>query len=121
MRNGNGKLEQVWSGLGWGLLLILVGILVFADNQGWLRAGEGWLYFAIGLGALFIIGFLVRCLGNPRKIWSSLGGLLAGLCLVYVGVAFLQGFGDWWPVAFILIGIGYLAKAIWHDRTSYAA
>ena len=72
--NGNWKL----SGIGWGLLLILIGVLVFADNQGLAPRRQGWLYFAIGLGALFIIGFLVRCLGNARNIWSSLGGLVAG-------------------------------------------
>jgi hypothetical protein len=115
--NTNGRLERVWSGLGWGLLLVLIGVLVLADNQGWLQGGEGWLYFAIGLGALFIIGFLVRCLGNTRNIWSSFGGLVAGLALVYVGAAFLYGFGNWWPVVFILIGVGYLAKAVWHHKS----
>jgi hypothetical protein len=107
-------------GIGLDLLLILIGILVFADNQGWLLHGEGWLYFAIGLGGLFIIGFLVRCLGNARNIWSSFGGLVAGISLVYVGVAFHYGFGNWWPVVLILIGFGYLVKAIWHSRSSYA-
>jgi hypothetical protein len=120
MQKWNGRLDKLVNGIGWGLFFILIGVMVFADNQGWLHGGEGWLYFAIGLGAIFILGFLVRCLGNPRNIWSYFGGLVAGLSLVYVGSAFLYGFGAWWPVVFILIGIGYLVKAIWRSKPSYA-
>ncbi len=118
MENDNGKLERIWSGIGWGLVLILIGALVFADNQGWLRGETGWLYFAIGLGTIFIVGFLVRWLRNPGNFGGSLGGLVAGLSLVYVGAAFLLGFGNWWSVVFILIGIGYLVKAVWYSRPS---
>lgn len=116
MQRENGKLERTWSGIGWGLVLILIGVLVFADNQDWLRGGVGWLYFVIGLGVIFIIGFLVRCLRNTGNIRSSIGGLVAGMSLVYVGAAFLFGFGNWWPVVFILIGLGYLIKAVWQRR-----
>ena len=116
MQRENAKLERTWSGIGWGLVLILIGVLVFADNQGWLRGGVGWLYFAIGLGVIFIVGFLVRCLRNTRNVGSSIGGLVAGMSLVYVGAAFLFGFGNWWPVVFILIGLGYLIKAVWQRR-----
>jgi hypothetical protein len=118
MKNDNGKLERTWSGIGWGLVLILIGTLVFADNQGWLRNGVGLPYFAIGLGTIFIIGFLVRYLRNARNSGSSLGSLVAGLSLVYVGAAFLFGFGNWWPLVFILIGVGYLVKAVWHGSPS---
>ena len=112
MENDNSKLERIWSGIGWGLALILIGALIFADNQGWLRNGTGWLYFAIGLGTLFIVGFVVRCLRNIGNFKRSLGGLVAGLSLVYVGAAFLLGFGNWWPLALVLIGAGYLVNGI---------
>ncbi len=116
MQRENGKLERTWSGISWGLVLILIGILVFADNQDWLRGGVGWLYFVIGLGVIFIVGFLVRYLRNIGNIRSSIGGLIAGMSLVYVGAAFLFGFGNWWPIVFILIGFGYLIKAVWQHR-----
>ncbi len=116
MKNQNGGLERTISGIGWGLVLILIGVLVFADNKEWLQGGEGWLYFAIGVGAIFIIGFLVRFLANGRNIGSAFGGLVAGVCLVYVGAAFLFGFGDWWPLVFVPIGIGYLVKGLWYHR-----
>ena len=116
MENRNGRLEQVWSGIGWGLLFILIGGLIFVDNKGWLQGGEGWLYFIIGLGGIFILGFLLRYFGNKSNSWSTAGGLVVGLALVYVGTAFLYGFGDWWPLVLIPIGIGSLVKAFWGTK-----
>lgn len=112
MESSNRKLEQVWSGVGWGLFLILVGGLFLADKQKWLHQGSGWSYFAIGLGAILVIGFLVRYFGTSVYRWSGVGGLSAGLALIFVGIAYLYGFGDWWPLALIVIGIGYLVQGI---------
>jgi hypothetical protein len=107
----NSKLERVWSGVGWGLLLILIGVLFMAENLGWMPGQNGWSYFAIGLGGILVIGFFVRYFGIYNNHWSGMGGLVVGLALVYIGIAFLYGFGDWWPLALILIGIGYLVRS----------
>ncbi len=115
MQNGNWKLESIWSGVGWGLFLILIGTLFVGQNTGWLN-GNGWLYFAIGLGSILVIGVLVRYFIGHNRIWSMFGGLAAGLALIYIGMAFLYGFGDWWPLALIIIGLGYLVKALWRNR-----
>jgi hypothetical protein len=117
MENKNWNLEKVWSGIGWGILFILVGLLIFADNQGWMSEGSGWLYFAIGLGGIFIIGFLVRYFANPSRRWGGFGGLVAGIALVYTGIVFLYGFGNWWPLVLIPVGIGFLVKGIWHHNS----
>ena len=117
MENKNWNLEKVWSGIGWGILFILVGLLIFADNKGWMPGGAGWLYFAIGLGGIFIIGFLVRSLGNSGHRWDGFGGLVFGIALVYIGMAFLYGFGDWWPLVLIPVGIGFLVRGIWHHNS----
>jgi hypothetical protein len=117
MKNWNGKLDNLVDGAGWGLFLILVGTLFFADNKGWLN-GHGWLFFAIGLGCIFVIGGLVRYwVGNENR-WRAVGGLVFGLALIYVGCAFLLGFGDWWPLALVPVGLGYLVKAIWRHKTA---
>lgn len=112
MVDSNGKLEQTWSAIGWGLFLILVGGLFLAGNQGWLDQGSGWSYFIIGLGAILILGFFVRYFGILPNRRSGVGGLIAGLALVLIGVAFLYGFGNWWPLVILVIGIGILANGI---------
>jgi hypothetical protein len=116
MKNQNGGLERTISGIGWGLVLILIGVLVFADNKGWLQGGTGWLYFVIGLGGIFIIGFLARYGFSQSNRWNSFGGLVVGMCLVYIGAAFLYGFGDWWPLVLIPVGVGILVKALWQNK-----
>jgi hypothetical protein len=113
MQKENWKQESTLSRVGWGLFFILIGGLFFADNKGWLH-GNGWLYFLIGLGCIFVIGFLVRYFVGHDSLWKSLGSLVAGIALIYIGVAFLNGFGDWWPLVFIPIGIGYLVRGIWN-------
>jgi hypothetical protein len=112
MTSGNRKLEQAWSGIGWGLFLILVGGLFLVENRGWLQEGTGWLYFAIGLGVILVIGFFVRYFGTVVNRWNGAGGLAAGLALIFVGFAALYGFSQWWPVVLLAIGIGCLVKAI---------
>ncbi len=113
MQNGNMGLDRHWPAIGWGLFLVLVGGLVLADGRGWLHGGEGWLYFPIGLGAIFIIGFLTNFFGNSSDRWGAFGGLVAGISLIYVGAAFLYGFGDWWPLALVFAGISYIGRAAW--------
>jgi len=112
MMDSNRKLEQTWSAIGWGLFLILVGGLFLAGNQGWLNQGSGWSYFIIGLGAILILGFAVRYFGILPNRRSGIGGLIAGLALVLIGIAFLYGFGNWWPLVILVIGIGILANGI---------
>ncbi len=113
MQNRNRDLGRRWSAIGWGLFLVLVGGLVLADGRDLLKGGEAWLYFVIGVGAIFIIGFLGQFFGNPSDRWAAFGSLIAGLSLVYVGAAFLFGFGDWWPLALVFAGVSYLAREIW--------
>ena len=120
MQNENRKQESTLSGIGWGLFFILIGGLFFADNKGWLH-GNGWLYFIIGLGCICVIGFLARYFVGHNSLWKSIGSLFAGLALIYIGIAFLNGFGDWWPLALIPIGIIYVVKGIWYRKNqSYA-
>jgi hypothetical protein len=116
MKSENWKLEQVWSGIGWGLFLILVGSLFLADNRGWLHRA-GWSYFAIGLGAILVAGFLFRYFGTLVNRWSGVGGLATGLALIFVGIASFYGFGEWWPVILLAIGIGSMVKGFLQNKT----
>jgi hypothetical protein len=121
MKNQISGLEKTITGIGWGLVFILIGALIFADNQGWIKNGAGWWYFVIGLGGIFIIGFLARFLTRNTNRWSSFGGLVVGACLIYVGLAFLYGFADWWPLVLIPVGVGILVKALWSNKSESIA
>jgi hypothetical protein len=103
------KTNAIIDRIGWGLFFILIGGLFLAQNQGWMSGGW-WAYFAIGLGCIFIAGFLIRYLIGSDQA-KPFGGLIIGLALVYIGLVFLTGFGDWWPMVLLVIGIGYLVKA----------
>ncbi len=109
MKNCNGGLEKMVDSVGWGLFLILIGGLIFADNKGWLN-GYGWLYFIIGIGIILVFGSLVRYFVGHNTMWSLFGGLVVGLALIYIGIAFLNGLGNWWPMALVIIGAGCLLK-----------
>jgi len=122
MQNKNWGLERIWSGMGWGIFFILIGGLIFAGNKGWVSESHGWLYFAIGTGAILIIEFLVHFFSNQVNRWSGLGSLVVGLSMVYIGAAFLYGFGDWWPLVFVPVGVGYITKGILQHRNhTYAS
>ena len=119
VQDRNRELGRRWSAIGWGLFLVLVGGLVLADSRGLLQGGEPWLYFAIGIGAIFIIGFLAQLFGNHSDRWGAFGNLIAGVSLIYVGAAFLYGFGEWWPLALVFAGVGYVCREIW-SKNRYA-
>jgi hypothetical protein len=114
MENKQG-FARIWSGMGWGLFLILAGVLILANNQGWVEEGAGWLYFAIGVGVLFIIGFLVRFFGR-KEGWNAVGDLAVGVGLVYLGVAAFYGHGDWWPLVLVPFGLGWMVKSLQHGK-----
>jgi hypothetical protein len=118
MQKWNGKLDRLVDGIGWGLFFILIGVLFLAQNQGWMQSGW-WEYFAIGIGCILIAGFLVRYFAGDDNRSKAFGGLLIGAALIYTGIAFLNGFGDWWPLALIPIGISFLVKAFWGARSEF--
>jgi hypothetical protein len=116
MQKKTGELERMVDKIGWGLFFILIGVLFLAQTQGWLKA-DGWSYFAIGLGAIFFLGGLIPFLVGQGNRWSAAGRLICGLAIIYVGIVFLYGFGSWWPLALIPIGLGYLVKAGLGNKT----
>lgn len=112
MQSKDWKFERLSSGIGWGLFFMLVGGLFLAGNAGWLKA-DWWTYFAIGFGGILVIGFLMRFFRGLGVRWSAISRLVIGLALIYIGLASYYGFGEWWPLALIAIGIGIMAKAFW--------
>ncbi|HLF25498.1 MAG TPA: hypothetical protein VJG32_04115 [Anaerolineae bacterium] len=59
----------------WGLTLIVLGVLLFAQNQGWLRVSFSfWVWACGGLGVLFLLTALTN--------WSLWGALFPGFVLL---------------------------------------
>ncbi|MCB0035069.1 MAG: hypothetical protein KDE51_13640 [Anaerolineales bacterium] len=101
------------NGLIVGLVFILVGGgLLLSRYTGW-HFDNWW--------ALFI---LIPAVASLAKAWQSYqrdgrlgeesgGALMGGLFMVFIASVFLFGlsWGMMWPVVFIIIGVGMLAKA----------
>lgn len=91
-------------GLFWGLFLILIGVLFFINQQQGTSWDILWKYLVIGLGAIFIIDGLTLSFYAENHS-GSLGKFIPGIVLVFVGVAFLFNFSQWWPVILIAVGV----------------
>jgi PAS domain S-box-containing protein len=91
----------------WGLMLILWAVLIFLLEQKWLRGGDLWKAFLVGLGVIFIIRAIVS-LFDPEARSYSVGRLVPGIILTSVGMGFLFNFNAWWPLILIIAGVSVL-------------
>ena len=99
------------SGLVFGLIVVLLGVVFFLSAQDWISWGDWWKYFIIGLGVIFLIEVLVRYT-RPAYRRPIFGRLIAGLILICVGLAFIGGFGEWWPLILIVVGLAILLNVL---------
>jgi PAS domain S-box-containing protein len=72
-----------------------------------MSSGDLWKGFVIGLGAIFIIQAVVGFF-NPETRSSSLGRLVPGFILLFVGIGFLVNFNNAWPVALVAAGVAVI-------------
>jgi uncharacterized membrane protein HdeD (DUF308 family) len=108
------RARDPWRGLFWGLLLILVGVLFFVNQQGtdW---DVLWKYLLIGLGAIFIIDGIVHYWSTSSRD-GHFGRFIPGIVLLFVGLAFLFNFSQWWPIILIAIGVIILISFVFRRR-----
>jgi hypothetical protein len=106
--------RDTFRGLFPGLVLILLGVLLFAATRDWITWDIWWKYFLIGLGVVFLIDAGVHYL-NPDSRHMVSGKIIPGVILIFVGIAFLYGFDEWWPL--VLIGAGVvILGSFWFRR-----
>ncbi len=98
-----------------GLILVMLGILLFLATQDKIPWDIWWQYFLIGLGSIFIIDGLVHYL-NPEYRDTSFGRFIPGVILLFVGLAFVFGFGQWWPLVLIAVGIILLIQLFFRRK-----
>jgi hypothetical protein len=104
--------SRPFHGLFCGLTLILFGGLFLADQQGWISGNAWWQWLLIGLGVISIINGLVRY-REPEYHHSRRHKFVWGAGLIAVGVMFLLGFSQWWPLILIGAGITVILGGIW--------
>ncbi len=102
-------------GLFWGLILILVGVLFFFNQQSEIGWDTLWKYLLIGLGAIFIIDGLAHYWNSAYR-FSGLGRFIPGIVLIFVGIAFLYNFTQWWPIVLIALGVIILLSFLFRRR-----
>lgn len=102
--------RQEMPGLFFGLVLVLLGVIFFLAAQGAISWGDWWKYFLIGLGGIFVIQALVSYV-YPAFRMIRLGRLVFGIILILIGLGFLGGFGTWWPLILVAVGLAVLLNA----------
>ncbi len=98
-----------------GLILILLGVLLFFATQDFLSWNIWWQYLLIGLGVIFIIDGLVHYV-NPAYRDIAFGRFIPGVILLFIGIAFVFGFGQWWPLVLIAVGIIILLNLLFRRK-----
>jgi peptidoglycan/LPS O-acetylase OafA/YrhL len=99
--------QRSMPGLFFGLLLVLLGVIFFLAAQDLMAWGDWWKYLIAGLGGIFVIEALVRY-ARPAPRRPRFGRLIFGIILIGVGLAFIVGWGSWWPLILIIVGLAIL-------------
>jgi hypothetical protein len=110
-----GRFHDPLRGLFWGLLLVMLGVIFFANQQGWIANDKWWEYLLIGLGAIFIIDGLAHY-WNTFYRHHNFGRFIPGLILLFVGLAFVFNFSEWWPIILIAVGVVLLLSLFFPRR-----
>jgi hypothetical protein len=105
------------SGIGAGVFLLLLGILLFLANQGILAWDKWWQFLIIGIGIILLVDSLIRYQKDTaREI--RIGRLIAAIILIGVGIAFLVGNANWWPLIIILVGVAIIVGGLFRRGQS---
>ena len=94
-----------------GLVLVLLGVVLFLSTQDVLSDKEVLAYFLLWLAAIFFIDVMARYAQPDRRsfMWCR---ITTSLVLLSAGGAVLGGIGDWWPLIVILVGAGLLINTL---------
>ncbi|MGA9049712.1 MAG: DUF5668 domain-containing protein [Dehalococcoidia bacterium] len=90
-----------------GLLLILLGVLLFMASQGIVPWDKWWQLFLIGLGLILLIDVLFRYLQDKAHGFQT-GKIIAAVVLIVIGVVFIISAVNWWPLILVAVGVAIL-------------
>lgn len=121
--------EEKWrrdpvSGAVWALILIWAGLVLLADNLGWLRTilpvrveiMEPWPWMFLGAGVLVLLGVVVRLLVPAYR--RPIGGeIILGVVFIAVGLGWWVGWELVGPAAIIGIGLAILLGGLLRKKS----
>jgi hypothetical protein len=95
-----------------GLTLVLLGVLFLLNQAGTLTGDTWWQTLLIGIGAISILNGIVHYRSEIFR-WASYGKFIFGTILVLIGVFFMIGISEWWPVVLIVAGVAFMLRFFW--------
>jgi hypothetical protein len=90
-----------------GLLLIMLGGLLFLASQGIISWDKWWQLFLIGLGVILLIDVFIRY-SQDRSRGFQIGRIIGGVVLIIIGVAFMLSAVNWWALIIVAVGVAIL-------------
>lgn len=99
--NQNKKNQDSLNGIMLGVIFIIAGVLIYANEQNYIDNWFWWLVFSIGIVLLVEVFIRLNVAQYKKPIISP---LIWGVVLVSFSSSQIYGFEDWWPL--ILVGVG---------------
>ena len=96
-----------------GLALILAGALFLANQMNWISGDTWWKWLLVGLGAIMMVSSLVQYRLVPEYRGRGRGRFIWGIALAVLGILFLAGVSQWWPIILIGVGLACLFRFCW--------
>jgi ribosomal protein L40E len=98
-----------------GLVLILLGTTFYLATIGIIRWMDWWAYFLLGLGGILLLQAVIVSASTGR-IGPAFGSLIGGGVLLVIGVTWVLGIRNWWPLLLIALGLAIIISAL-RERT----
>jgi hypothetical protein len=98
----------------WAAIFILAGIVLLAENMGWLPTlgeAEPWQWIMLGAGGLLLIEALIRAT-SPDYARPTTGRFILAVILIGVGAAGIFAIELTWPLILIVVGVAILLRTI---------
>nr|MBC7245094.1 hypothetical protein [Chloroflexota bacterium] len=115
---GQGWGRDPISGVLWALFLIVVGVILLAESQGfitWEQFGGVWNLVFLVAGLMLLLKAVVRLL-IPAYRRPVLGTLIGGIVLTAIGLGGITGFNLTLPIILIGIGLAILLGGLLRGR-----
>jgi hypothetical protein len=106
---GNARINSA-SHLLTGMIFILAGAFILADNMGYLDGGWFW-WLVFSVGVLLMLEAAIRMQTNdlPKPCLTN---LIWGAILVGIGANQIYGLDQWWPLILIGTGLIFILNAL---------